>query len=159
MLGILDDVRVVELTNGLSGAFCAKLLADQGADTLKIEPPGRGDAARHEPPFLGGEPHPDRSSLFLAFNTNKRSITLDITTATGRDLLLRLIADRDMLVETFPPGYLAEIGMDYATLRQVNPRLILTSITPFGQTGPYRHYRSTDQGSPARPPADCCSPT
>ncbi|MGQ4808468.1 Acetyl-CoA:oxalate CoA-transferase [Candidatus Entotheonellaceae bacterium PAL068K] len=144
MLGILDDVRVVELTNGLSGAFCAKLLADQGADTLKIEPPGRGDAARHEPPFLGGEPHPDQSSLFLAFNTNKRSITLDVSTATGRDLLRRLITNRDVLIETFAPGYLDDLGIGYDVLRHLHPGLILTSITPFGQTGPYRHYRSTD---------------
>ena len=75
MLGILDDVHVLELTNHLAGAFCAKLLADQGARTLKVEPPGRGDAARHEPPFIAGEPHPERSSLFLAFNTNKRGVT------------------------------------------------------------------------------------
>src|SRR5687768_11484902 len=98
MLGLLDDVRVVELTNGLSGAFCAKLLADQGAETLKIEPPGRGDLVRHEPPFLGGTPHPDCSTLFLAFNTNKRSISLDVTTPTGRAVILRLLATRDILI-------------------------------------------------------------
>ena len=144
MLGILDDVNVLELTNGLAGAFCAKLLADQGARTLKIEPPGRGDAARHEPPFIGGEPHPERSSLFLAFNTNKRSITLDVTTATGRDLLRRILARHDIVVETFTPGYLDELGLGYDVLRRENPRLILVSITPFGQTGPYRRYRSND---------------
>jgi crotonobetainyl-CoA:carnitine CoA-transferase CaiB-like acyl-CoA transferase len=144
VLGLLDDVRVLELTNSLAGAFCAKLLADQGAQTLKIEPPGRGDAARYEPPFIGGEPHPDRSTLFLAFNTNKRSITLDVTTPTGRDLLLRLLARGNVLVESFPPGYLESIGLGAAMLRQVNPRLIVTSITPFGQTGPYRHYQSSD---------------
>jgi crotonobetainyl-CoA:carnitine CoA-transferase CaiB-like acyl-CoA transferase len=144
MLGILDDVRVLELTNGLSGAFCAKLLADQGADTLKLEPPGRGDPARHQPPFVGGEPHPDRSSLFLAFNTNKRGITLDVSTATGGDLLRRLLRQRDVLIETFAPGYLDDLGLGYDALRQVNPRLIVTSITPFGQSGPYRHYHSDD---------------
>jgi CoA:oxalate CoA-transferase len=144
MLGLLDDVRVLEITNRLSGAFCAKLLADQGAHTIKIEPPGRGDAARYEPPFIGGRPHPDRSSLFLAFNTNKRGISLDITTATGQDLLLRLAAEADILVESFQPGYLDDLGLGYTALRQANPRLIVTSITPFGQTGPYRHYHSTD---------------
>jgi crotonobetainyl-CoA:carnitine CoA-transferase CaiB-like acyl-CoA transferase len=144
VLGLLDDVHVLELTNSLAGAFCAKLLADQGAHTLKIEPPGRGDAARHEPPFLGGEPHPERSSLFLAFNTNKRSITLDVTSATGRDVLLRLLATRDVLIESFAPGFLADLGLGYDVLRQTNPRLIVTSITPFGQTGPYRHYHSND---------------
>jgi crotonobetainyl-CoA:carnitine CoA-transferase CaiB-like acyl-CoA transferase len=144
MLDILDDIHVLELTNSLAGAFCAKLLADQGAKTLKVEPPGRGDAARHEPPFIGGEPHPDRSSLFLACNTNKRGITLDVTSPSGRDLLLRLVARQDIVVETFTPGYLDELGMGYDVLRQVTPRLILLSITPFGQTGPYRHYRSND---------------
>ena len=144
MLGLLHDVRVLELTSGLSGAFCAKLLADQGARTLKVEPPGRGDAARHEPPFIGGKPHPDRSSLFLAFNTNKRGITLDVSTPTGRDLLLRLIKERDILIESFPPGCLADLGVDDDVLRQVNSGLIVTSITPFGQTGPYRHYRGDD---------------
>jgi crotonobetainyl-CoA:carnitine CoA-transferase CaiB-like acyl-CoA transferase len=144
MLGLLDDVRVLELTNSLSGAFCAKLLADQGADALKIEPPGRGDASRHEPPFIGGEPHPDRSTLFLAFNTNKRSITLDLTTPSGRTIFLRLLADCDIVIESFAPGYLANQGLSYEVLRQVNPGLIMTSITPFGQTGPYRHYRSND---------------
>src|SRR5262245_61460372 len=144
MLGLLDDVQVLELTNSLAGAFCAKLLADQGAPTLKLEPPGCGDAARHEPPFLGGVPHPDRSSLFLAFNTNKRGITLDVTTPTGRDLLLRVLANRDVLIESFAPGYLDSLGLGYATLREVNPGLIVVSITPFGQTGPYRHYQSSD---------------
>jgi crotonobetainyl-CoA:carnitine CoA-transferase CaiB-like acyl-CoA transferase len=144
MLGLLDDVRILELTNSLSGTFCAKLLADQGADTLKIEPPGRGDPARHEPPFIGGEPHADRSTLFLSFNTNKHSITLDVTSSTGRAMLLRLIADRDIMIESFAPEYLAALGMSYKALREVNPRLILTSITPFGQTGPYRDYQGND---------------
>jgi crotonobetainyl-CoA:carnitine CoA-transferase CaiB-like acyl-CoA transferase len=144
MLGWLDDIHVVELTNGLSGAFCAKLLADQGAQTLKIEPPGRGDPARHEPPFIGGEPDPHRSTLFLAFNTNKRSVTLDLTTSTGRAILFRLIAERDILIESFAPSYLLDLGLGYDVLKQVNPALIMTSITPFGQTGPYRDYRGND---------------
>jgi crotonobetainyl-CoA:carnitine CoA-transferase CaiB-like acyl-CoA transferase len=144
MLGILDDVRVVELTNSLSGAFCSKLLADQGADAVKIEAPGRGDAARYEPPFIEGKPHPDRGSLFLVFNTNKRSITLDVGTPTGREVFLGLLGERDILIESFAPGYLADLGLGYDVLQRVNPRLIMTSITPFGQTGPYRHYRGND---------------
>ena len=144
MLGLLEDVRVLELSHSLSGAFCAKLLADQGAEALKVEPPGRGDAWRHEPPFIGGAPHPDRGTLFLAFNTNKRSITLDLTTPTGRAIFLRLIAERDIMIESFAPGYLADLGLGFEALQQVNPGLIVTSITPFGQTGPYRGYRSND---------------
>ncbi|MGH8058853.1 MAG: CaiB/BaiF CoA transferase family protein, partial [Candidatus Entotheonellia bacterium] len=164
MAGILSDVRVLELTNRPSGAFCAKLLADQGADTVKAEPPGRGDAARHEPPFIGGTPHPDRSSLFLAFNTNKRSITLDVRTPTGRDIVRHLIGERDILIESFDPGYLDDLSLGYDQLQRINPRLIVISITPFGQTGPYRHYRGNDliaqamggflytTGETARPP-------
>ena len=144
MLGILNDVRVLEITNTLSGAFCAKLLADQGANTLKIEPPGRGDPARHEPPFIGGEPHPERSTLFLAFNTNKRSVTLNLGTPTGQDMLLRLVRNVDVVVETYPPGHLDGLGIGYSTLQKFNPRLILTSITYFGQTGPYSHYKGDD---------------
>ena len=135
MLEILGDVRVLELTNSLSGAFCSKLLADQGADTLKGEPPGQGDPARHEPPFIGGEPHPDGSSLFLTFNTNKRSITLDVGTPTGRDLFLRLISDKDVMVESFAPGYLDALGLGYPVLQQSNPRLVVTSITPLRADG------------------------
>ncbi len=144
MLGILNDVRVLEITNTLSGAFCAKLLADQGANTLKIEPPGRGDPARHEPPFIGGEPHPERSTLFLAFNTNKRSVTLNLGTPTGRDIFLRLVRNVDVVVETYPPGHLDSLGIGYSTLQKFNPRLILTSITYFGQTGPYSQYKGDD---------------
>jgi crotonobetainyl-CoA:carnitine CoA-transferase CaiB-like acyl-CoA transferase len=144
MLGLLSGVKVLELTDGLAGAFCAKLLADQGADTLKVEPPGRGDPARHEPPFIGGQPHPDRSTLFLAFNTNKRSITLDISSPTGRGLFLRLASDADIIIETFAPGYLDDLGLGYEVLKETSHRLIVTSITPFGQTGPYSHYKGGD---------------
>ena len=96
MDGILSEVKVLELAHAPSGAFCAKLLADQGADTIKVEPPGSGDQARHEPPFIGGEPHPDRSTTFLALNTNKRGITLDLEQAEGRALFLRLASDADV---------------------------------------------------------------
>ena len=144
MTGILSDVTVLELTHSLSGAFCAKLLADQGARTIKVEPPGWGDPARCEPPFIGGEPHPDRSTLFLAFNTNKKSITLDIEQADGRDLLLRLVAGADIVIESYPPGQLRHLGIGYEVFKEANPRVILASITCFGQTGPYKDYKGGD---------------
>ncbi len=144
MLGLLDDVRVIELSHRLAGSFCAKLLADQGAETLKIEPPGRGDPSRYEPPFLGDKPNADNSSLFLAFNTNKRGVTLDVSSASGRALLERLLADQDILIESFQPGEMAAMGLSYEVLREINPRLIVVSITPFGQTGPYRDFQGTD---------------
>src|SRR5687768_14850090 len=100
MDAILSEVKVLELAHAPSGAFCAKLLADQGADTVKIEPPGSGDRARHEPPFIGGEPHPDRSTAFLALNTNKRGITLDVQQAAGRALFLKLACAADVIIES-----------------------------------------------------------
>src|SRR6185436_8724113 len=106
MDGILSEVKVLELAHAPSGAFCAKLLADQGADTVKIEPPGSGDGARDEPPFIGGEPHPDCSTTFLALNTNKRGVTLDLERPEGRSLLLKLAATADVVIESYQPGYL-----------------------------------------------------
>ena len=135
---------MLELAHSLSGAFCAKLLADQGASTTKVEPPGWGDPARREPPFINGVPHPEGSSLFLAFNTNKRGVTLDIEQAAGRELLLRLVADADVLIESYTPGHLEKLMLGYPVLRETNPGLIVASITYFGQTGPYRDYRGSD---------------
>ena len=143
-MNILSDIKVLELAHSLSGAFCAKLLADQGADTIKVEPPGWGDPARQEPPFINGVPHPEGSTIFLAFNTNKRGITLDIEQSAGRELLLRLVADADVLIESHPPGHLESLGLGYPVLKETNPRLTVTSITYFGQTGPYRDYLGGD---------------
>ena len=130
----------MEVAHSLSGAFCAKLLADQGANTIKVEPPGWGDPARREPPFINGVSDPEASSIFLAFNTNKRGITLDIEQPQGRELLLRLVSDADVLIESYPPNHLEGLGLGYEVLRETNPGLILASITYFGQTGPYRDY-------------------
>ena len=144
MDGILSEVKVLEITHAPSGAFCAKLLADQGADTIKVEPPSSGDAARREPPFIDGEPHPDKSTTFLALNTNKRGITLNLEEAEGRSLFLRLAPGADVIIESFQPGHLAKLGLGYETLRAGNPKAILVSITHFGQTGPYANYKGDD---------------
>lgn len=144
MEAILSDLKVLELTHAPSGAFCAKLLADQGADTVKVEAPGTGDATRHEPPFIGGEPHPDRSTTFLALNTNKRGITLDLAQAQGRALLLKLAANADVIIESFEPGHLAKLGLGYEALRASNRKVIVLSITYFGQQGEYAHYKGDD---------------
>ena len=144
MDGILSEVKVLELAHAPSGAFCAKLLADQGADTIKVEPPGSGDQGRHEPPFVGGEAHPDRSTTFLALNTNKRGITLDLGQAAGRSLFLRLASTADVVIESFQPGRLAELGLGYEALRSQNPKAILLSISYFGQHGPYANYKGND---------------
>ncbi len=143
-MDILSDIKVLELAHSLSGAFCAKLLADQGANTVKVEPPGWGDPARREPPFINGIPDPDSSTIFLAFNTNKRGITLDIEQPQGRKLLLRLVADTDVLIESYPPGHLESLDLGYQVLRETNAKLVVSSITYFGQTGPYRDYQGGD---------------
>lgn len=144
MPGILSNVRVLEVSNGPSGSFCAKLLADQGADALKVEPPGWGDQARHEPPFIGGDPHPDRGTTFLAFNTNKRGITLDVEQAAGRDCLLSLAETADVIIECYPPGRLNDLGIGYEKFQEVNSKVILLSITYFGQDGPYADWQGDD---------------
>ena len=144
MEAILSELKVLELAHAPSGAFCAKLLADQGADTIKVEPPGRGDAARHEPPFIDGEPHPDKSTTFLALNTNKRGITLDVAQAAGRALFLRLASAADIVIESFQPGHLSKLGLGYEALKAANPKGILLSISCFGQHGPYANYKGDD---------------
>ncbi|MGZ5224496.1 MAG: CoA transferase, partial [Burkholderiales bacterium] len=140
MDGILSDVKVLERAHAPSGAFCAKLLADQGADTIKVEAPGSGDKERHEPPFIGDEPHPERSTTFLALNTNKRGITLDVGQPAGKALFLQLARTADVVIESFQPGYLTDLGLSYDDLRAENPDVILLSISYFGQHGPYANY-------------------
>ncbi|WP_254073141.1 CaiB/BaiF CoA-transferase family protein [Acidisphaera sp. S103] len=142
MSGPLAGLRVLELADE-KGQFCGKLLGDLGADVVKIEPPG-GERCRQVGPFLNDIPHPDRSLSFWYYNTSKRSVTLNLETADGRALFQRLAATADVVLETFPPGFLASLGLDQAELRAANPGLIVCSLTPFGQTGPWRDYLSSD---------------
>jgi crotonobetainyl-CoA:carnitine CoA-transferase CaiB-like acyl-CoA transferase len=138
----LGDVRVLDMT-GPQGAYCTKLLADLGADVIRIEPPG-GDPTRKLGPFFHDEPHPEKSLYFFHFNTNKRSITLNLDMEEGRSIFKRLITTADVLVETFPPGHLESLGLGYNALKEINPGLIFVSISPFGQTGPYRDFETAD---------------
>ena len=140
--GPLAGLRVLELADEM-GQFCGKLLGDLGADVVKIEPPG-GERNRYVGPFLDDVPHPERSLSFWYYNTSKRGITLDLQTADGRALFGRLAATSDVILETLRPGLLAALGLDYESLRARNPRLIMCSLTPFGQTGPWRDYLSAD---------------
>lgn len=139
----LEGVRVLDLTHHIAGPYCAKLLADFGADVVKIERP-EGDIARSMPPFFNDEAHPDKSLLFAYLNTGKRSVTLNLKTATGKALLARLAADADIVVENFAPRVLPALGLDYPALRRINPALVMVSISNFGQTGPYRDYKAAD---------------
>ena len=136
----LYDIRVIDLTHGIAGPYCTKLLADFGADVIKVERPGSGDYARRLGPFPSDISHPEKSGLFLLLNTNKRSITLDLKTAEGTDALEELVKGADILVESFKPGVMDRLGLDYDTLSKINPDLVMTSVSNFGQTGPYRDY-------------------
>ena len=133
---LLPPYRILDLT-GPEGVFCGKLLADYGADVVKIEPPG-GDAARQRPPFIGDQPGPERSSYFLFYNTNKKSVTLDLESPQGQDLFKKMTATADVVIESFSVGYMKSLGLDFDSLKTANPGLVMASITPFGQTGPWK---------------------
>ena len=137
--GALNGVKVLDLSEDIAGSFCARLLADYGADVLKLEPPG-GAALRRMGPFFHDDPHPEKSLFFLVLNLNKKGATLNLATSTGQAILQQLSQHVDVIVESFRPGYLASLGLGYDTLEQLNPSLIMTSITPFGQDGPYSQY-------------------
>ena len=139
---LLPPYRVLDLS-GPEAVFCGKLLADYGADVVRVEPPG-GDPSRARGPFAGDDEGPDSSLYFLFYNTNKRSITLDIETERGRELFRRLVAQSDVVVESFPPSHMDSLGLGYDALKAVNPGIVMASVTPFGQTGPWKDYKSND---------------
>ena len=141
--GALAGLRVVDLTHHIAGPYATKLLADFGADVVKIERPG-GDPARRLPPFYHDDPHPDRSLPFLYLNTNKRSVTLNLKSEEGRGILLELLKDADAVVDNFAPRVMPSLGLDADTLREHNPRLVVASVTNFGQSGPWRDYKATE---------------
>src|SRR5687768_15394925 len=140
----LADLRVLDLTHYIAGPYCTKLLADYGADVIKIERPDSGDPARRYGPFPHDEPHPEKSALFLHLNTNKRGITLDLKTSAGKAMFVELVRKVDVLVENFQPRVMPSLGFSHEQLVRVNPRLVMTSISNFGQTGPYRDYKAQD---------------
>jgi benzylsuccinate CoA-transferase BbsE subunit len=139
---LLEDYRVLDLTDE-TGHFCGKVLGDLGADVIKIEPPG-GDPARKNGPFYHDLPDPEKSLSWFYANLNKRGVTLDLQTAEGKKIFFQLVQSADIVLESFEPGTLDRFGLGYAVLEQQKPGIILTSITPFGQTGPYAHYKTTD---------------
>ena len=142
--GALEGLRILDLTQGVAGPYCTKLLSDYGADVLKIERPEGGDPARRAGPFPDDEPHPERSGLFLDLNTGKRSVTLNLKTESGQRILRRLAADSDAVVENFRPGTLARLGLSEEQLAELNPAAALVSISNFGQHGPYRDFEADD---------------
>ena len=139
---LLLPYRVLDLT-GPDGWLCAKILADLGADVVKIEPPG-GDPGRYTGPFYDDDPHPDKSLPWLVHNLGKRGVVLDIKRESGRQIFRGLARQADFVIESFRPGYLDQLGLGYDALSRDNPRLVMTSITPFGQNGPHRDWRGGD---------------
>ncbi len=140
--GFLPRYRVLDLADE-KGVYCGKLLGDLGADVIKIEPPG-GDKMRSRGPFHKSDVHPEKSLPFLYFNTSKSSITLNIEDKAGQAIFKKLVEKADVVVESFPVGYLADLGLDYASLKKINPKLVMTSITPYGQKGPLNKHKAID---------------
>jgi crotonobetainyl-CoA:carnitine CoA-transferase CaiB-like acyl-CoA transferase len=165
---LLKGVRMLDLTDE-KGALCGKMFADMGAEVIKVEPP-QGCPTRQIPPFLDDEPGLDHSLHFLAYQAGKRSITLNLENADGRDLLKELVQRADFLVEAFPLAHLESIGLGYETLAKLNPRLIHATLTPFGDKGPGKDYKAADivswasggamfmMGEPGKPPVQMSVP-
>ena len=159
---LMSPYRVLDLTDD-RGMLCGKILGDMGADVIKIEPPG-GDLARMTGPFYQDKPDPEKSLYWFSLNTSKRSITLDIESDEGKENFKKLVKTADFVIESYNPGYMDSLGLGYSVLSEINPRIIMTSITPYGQSGPYRDYKITDitgmalggmiytMGDPDRPP-------
>ena len=144
MPGLLEGVKVIDLTHYFAGPYCAKLLATLGAEVIKVERPGGGDPLRHFPPFANLRQPGESGAWFLYLNTAKKSLTLDLKTDQGRAIILELARSADILVENFAPGVMAKLGLDYDTLSRENPALVLTSISNYGQTGPYRDWKASE---------------
>lgn len=142
--GPMAGLRVLDLSQYIAGPYCTKLLADYGAEVIKVEPPDNGDVARQVGPFPDDVSHPEKSGLFLHLNTNKMSVTLDLEKHDGRELLRQMVAETDVIVEDFGPDGLAGYGLPPESLQEINPQLVVTSIANFGTVGPYRDYKATD---------------
>jgi crotonobetainyl-CoA:carnitine CoA-transferase CaiB-like acyl-CoA transferase len=144
MPGALSNLKIVELGEMVSAPYATKLMADLGAEVIKVERPGCGDKARMRGPFPGHSPHPEKSGLFLYLNANKYGVTLDVSKPQGMELLERLVEQADVLVHNVWPPDMDRIGLNYERMRKINPRLVMTSITPFGLTGPNRNWRAEE---------------
>jgi benzylsuccinate CoA-transferase BbsE subunit len=141
---MLSNYKVLDLTDE-KGSLCGKLLGDLGAEIIKIEKPG-GDPARRIGPFLNDTPDPEKSLHWFAFNANKKGITLDIEDTEGREIFKKLCGKFDIVIESFTPGYMEKSGLGYSDLSRLNSKMIMTSITPFGQTGPFKNRKISDIG-------------
>ncbi len=139
----LNSLVVLELGERVSAPYCGRLLAALGAEVIKIEKPSRGDAARSIGPFLSSAPDREAGSLFLYLNTNKKGITLDWSRPTGRELLEQLIAQADILLDNHPMNHLTQCGLTYERMKSLNAKLLVVSLSDYGETGPYRDWQAT----------------
>ena len=142
--GALADLRVLEIAHSPAASYCGKLLAGCGAEVVKVEPPGTGDPVRAYPPFPGDQPHPEKSGHFLHLNGGKKSITLNLDTPTGSTIFKELARRADAVVEDTAPGVMERRGLGANVLEEINPSLVVTSVTAFGQTGPYRDLKTSE---------------
>ena len=140
----LSGVTIIDLSRYIAGPYCTKLLAGMGAEVIKVERPDDGDPSRRMGPFPGDIPDPEKSGTFLYLNTGKKGITLNLKTTTGSKIVKELVKSADVVVENFGPGVMPRLGLDYNTLAAINPRLVMTSISNFGQSGPYCGYQAEE---------------
>ena len=164
MPGLLEGVKVVDFSHYFAGPYCTKLLATLGAEVIKIERPGSGDPVRAIPPYSNQRQPGESGAWFLYLNTSKKSVTLNLKTGKGREIATDLARGADIVVENFSPGVMQRLGLDYEALSSVNPHLVMTSISNYGQTGPYRDWKASEinlyatgglmniTGEPAEPP-------
>ena len=143
MTSALAGIRIIDLSQHVPGAYATRFLAGFGAEVIKVEPP-TGDALRHEPPFWRDEPHVEGGALHLHLNAGKRSVTLDLQTEADRATLRRLIDTADAVLEDFAPGTLDALGLGYEALAAERGDLVMVSVTPFGQTGPFASWKATE---------------
>jgi CoA:oxalate CoA-transferase len=140
----LSNIKVLDVGHHIAGPYCTKLLADFGAQVIKVERPDAGDPARRMGPFPDDEPNQEASGLYLYLNNNKKGITLNLKTNAGIKIFQELVKKVDILVENFSPRVMPSLGLAYHSLKVINPGLVMTSISNFGQNGPYRDYKATD---------------
>jgi crotonobetainyl-CoA:carnitine CoA-transferase CaiB-like acyl-CoA transferase len=146
---VFSGIKIVDLTEGIAGPYCTKLFGFFGAEIIKVERPDKGDVTREMGPFPNDKPDLEKSGTFFYLNTNKKSITLNIKSKKGIATVKRILETADVLVESYAPGGLARLGLSNKALKEINPRLIVTSISAFGKTGPYRHYKANNLTSSA----------
>lgn len=139
-----SGLKILDCTQGIAGPYCTKLLANFGAEVIKIEKPGEGDTTRSQKPFAGDNPHKEKSGAFFYLNTNKKSLTLNLESARGVKIFKELVKEADALVENFNPNWLSKLGLSYDVLKQIKPDLVMLSISYFGQSGPYKDYAANN---------------